>query len=140
MALLYITRKEHFNAAHQLWDDRLSEEENFEMFGKCANPNFHGHNFDLYVCVKGEPNKNTGLVMDLKILKKIIREQVTSELDHQNLNLDVQWLVGKMPSIENISVAIWQRIVPHLPDGVSLHKITLWETRNNFVEFFGEGL
>lgn len=140
MALLYITRKEHFNAAHQLWDDKLSEEENFEMFGKCANPNFHGHNFDLYVCVKGEPNVNTGLVMDLKVLKKIIREQVTDELDHQNLNLDVDWLKGKMPSIENISVAIWQRIVPHLPEGVLLHKITLWETQNNFVEFFGEGL
>ena len=138
MAILYLTRKEHFNAAHQLWDNRLSESENFELFGKCANPHFHGHNFDLYVCVKGEPNPHTGLVMDLKKLKVIIQQEVIEHLDHQNLNLDVAWLKGKMPSIENISVEIWHRIAPHLPEGVFLHKITLWETQNNFVEYFGE--
>lgn len=138
MAILYLTRKEHFNAAHQLWDNRLSESENFELFGKCANPHFHGHNFDLYVCVKGEPNPHTGLVMDLKKLKVIIQQEVIEHLDHQNLNLDVSWLKGKMPSIENISVEIWNRIVPHLPEGVLLHKITLWETQNNFVEYLGE--
>ncbi len=138
MAILYLTRKEHFNAAHQLWDNRLSESENFELFGKCANPHFHGHNFDLYVCVKGEPNPHTGLVMDLKKLKVIIQQEVIEHLDHQNLNLDVSWLKGKMPSIENISVEIWNRIAPHLPEGVLLHKITLWETQNNFVEYLGE--
>ncbi len=138
MAILYLTRKEHFNAAHQLWDNRLSESENFELFGKCANPHFHGHNFDLYVCVKGEPNPHTGLVMDLKKLKVIIQQEIIEHLDHQNLNLDVSWLKGKMPSIENISVEIWNRIAPHLPEGVLLHKITLWETQNNFVEYLGE--
>ncbi|MGB0242924.1 MAG: 6-pyruvoyl trahydropterin synthase family protein [Bacteroidia bacterium] len=138
MPILYISRKAHFNAAHQLWIPELSEEENFEMFGKCANPNFHGHNFDLYVAVKGSPDPKTGLVMDLKILKKIINEQVVDQLDHQNLNKDVPWLSGIMPSIENIAVAMWQRIAPHLPENVTLHKITLWETQNNFVEYYGE--
>lgn len=138
MPLLYITRKEHFNAAHQLWNPKISDEENFTLFGKCANPNFHGHNFDLYVCVKGQPDPDTGLVMDLKKLKVIIREQVIDDLDHQNMNIDVPWLQGKMPSIENIAVAIWNRISPHLPEGVLLHKITLWETQNNFVEYFGD--
>ncbi len=138
MPILYISRKAHFNAAHQLWIPELSEEENFEMFGKCANPNFHGHNFDLYVAVKGSPDPQTGLVMDLKILKKIINEQVVDQLDHQNLNKDVPWLSGIMPSIENIAVAMWQRIAPHLPENVTLHKITLWETQNNFVEYYGE--
>jgi len=138
MPLLYITRKEHFNAAHQLWNPKISDEENFTLFGKCANPNFHGHNFDLYVCVKGQPDPDTGLVMDLKKLKVIIREQVIDDLDHQNMNIDVPWLQGKMPSIENIAVAIWNRIAPHLPEGVLLHKITLWETQNNFVEYFGD--
>ncbi|MEY3965559.1 MAG: hypothetical protein RL263_728 [Bacteroidota bacterium] len=138
MPLLYITRKEHFNAAHQLWNPKISDEENFTLFGKCANPNFHGHNFDLYVCVKGQPDPDTGLVMDLKKLKVIIREQVIDDLDHQNMNIDVPWLKDKMPSIENISVAIWNRIAPHLPVGVALHKITLWETQNNFVEYFGD--
>jgi 6-pyruvoyltetrahydropterin/6-carboxytetrahydropterin synthase len=138
MPILYISRKEHFNAAHQLWNPTWSDEKNFEMFGKCANPHFHGHNFDLYVCVKGEPNPETGCVMDLKKLKVIIREEVIDHLDHKNLNLDVPWLSGKMPSIENISVAVWHRIAAKLPTGVQLHKITLWETQNNFVEYFGE--
>jgi 6-pyruvoyltetrahydropterin/6-carboxytetrahydropterin synthase len=138
MPLLYITRKEHFNAAHQLWNPKISDEDNFTLFGKCANPNFHGHNFDLYVCVKGQPDPDTGLVMDLKKLKVIIREQVIDDLDHQNMNMDVPWLKDKMPSIENIAVAIWNRIAPHLPEGVALHKITLWETQNNFVEYFGD--
>lgn len=138
MPLLYLTRKEHFNAAHRLWNDNWSEEKNFEMFGKCANPHYHGHNFDLYVTVKGQPNPDTGCVMDLKVLKVIIRDQVTDQLDHQNLNLDVEWLKGQMPSIESMAVAMWPRISNALPEGVQLHKITLWETQNNFVEYFGE--
>jgi 6-pyruvoyltetrahydropterin/6-carboxytetrahydropterin synthase len=138
MPTLYLTRKEHFNAAHRLWNQTWSEEKNSEVFGKCANPNFHGHNFDLYVCVKGEPIPDTGCVIDLKILKVIIREEVIDHLDHQNLNLDVPWLKDTMPSIETVAVAIWQRLSPKLPVGVTLHKITLWETQNNFVEYFGE--
>ena len=138
MPTLYLTRKEHFNAAHRLWNQTWSEEKNSEVFGKCANPNFHGHNFDLYVCVKGEPIAETGCVIDLKILKVIIREEVIDHLDHQNLNLDVPWLKDTMPSIETVAVAIWQRLSPKLPVGVTLHKITLWETQNNFVEYIGE--
>jgi len=138
MPLLYITRKEHFNAAHQLWNSNWTEEQNLAIFGKCANPHFHGHNFDLYVCVKGQPNPDTGCVMDLKKLKVIIREEVIDHLEHQNLNLDVPWLSGQMPSIEYISVAVCHRIAAKLPEGVQLHKITLWETQNNFVEYFGE--
>jgi len=138
MPILYLTRKEHFNAAHRLWNPNWSDERNLETFGKCANPHFHGHNFDLYVCVKGQPNPDTGCVMDLKILKVIIREEVIDHLDHQNLNLDVPWLAGTMPSIETVVVAIWQRLSQKLPDGVQLHKITLWETQNNFVEYYGE--
>ncbi len=138
MPILYLTRKEHFNAAHRLWNPNWSDERNLETFGKCANPHFHGHNFDLYVCVKGQPNPDTGCVMDLKILKVIIREEVIDHLDHQNLNLDVPWLAGTMPSIETVVVAIWQRLSQKLPAGVQLHKITLWETQNNFVEYYGE--
>ena len=121
-----------------MWNPTWSEEKNSEVFGKCANPHFHGHNFDLYVCVKGQPNPDTGCVIDLKVLKVIIREEVIDHLDHQNLNLDVPWLKDTMPSIETVAVAIWQRLSPKLPLGVALHKITLWETQNNFVEYFGE--
>lgn len=138
MAILHLTRKEHFNAAHRLWNPNWSEEKNYATFGICANPHFHGHNFDLYVTVKGTPNPETGCVIDLKILKVIIRKTVIDELDHKNLNLDVPWLSHCIPSIENIAIAAWDRIAVELPEGVQLHKITLWETINNFVEYYGE--
>lgn len=138
MAILHLTRKEHFNAAHRLWNPNWSNEKNFEVFGICANPHFHGHNFDLHVTVKGVPNPDTGCVIDLKILKLIIRETVIDELDHKNMNLDVPWLSHCIPSIENIVVEAWKRISERLPDGVELHKLTLWETINNYVEYFGE--
>jgi 6-pyruvoyltetrahydropterin/6-carboxytetrahydropterin synthase len=136
--ITYITRKEHFNAAHKLYNPNWSEEKNEAMFGKCANHNWHGHNFDLYVTVKGVANPETGFVVDLKQLKRIINEYIITELDHKNLNLDVPFLQDVMPSIENIIVAIWERLEPVLPEGCSLHKITLYETPNNFVEYFGE--
>ncbi|MBS3915287.1 MAG: 6-carboxytetrahydropterin synthase [Bacteroidetes bacterium] len=136
--MLHLTRKEHFNAAHRLWNSGWSEEKNFEVFGICANPHFHGHNFDLYVTVKGTPNPDTGCVIDLKELKKIIRIHVIEELDHKNLNLDVPWLQHCIPSIENIVVEVWKRISAQLPKDVLLHKLTLWETINNFVEYYGE--
>jgi 6-pyruvoyltetrahydropterin/6-carboxytetrahydropterin synthase len=136
--ITYITRKEHFNAAHKLYNPSWSEEKNNDVFGKCANKYWHGHNFDLYVTVKGIANPETGFVVDLKKLKTIIRTQITEELDHKNLNEDVPFLKGIMPSIENIIVIIWDRLEPHLPEGCSLHKITLYETPNNFVEYYGE--
>jgi 6-pyruvoyltetrahydropterin/6-carboxytetrahydropterin synthase len=134
--ILYITRKEHFNAAHKLFNPEWSEEKNEEVFGRCANSNWHGHNFDLYVTVKGTPNPETGFVMDLKVLKNIINQHVIEVLDHRNINLDVPFMKGKMASIENIVVGIWDQLEPHM-DGCELHSIKLWETHNNYVEYFG---
>lgn len=134
---LYITRKEHFNAAHKLYNPNWSVEQNDAVFGKCANENWHGHNFDLYVTVKGLPDPDTGFVMDLKKLRDIIKINVIDIIDHRNINMDVPFMKDKMASIENLAVGIWDQIEPHLDEGVELHSIKLWETRNNYVEFFG---
>ena len=99
MPVLHLTRKEHFNAAHRLWNPNWSDEKNYEEFGICANPHFHGHNFDLYVTVKGSPSPDTGCIINLKELKDIIRKEITDEMDHKNLNLDVPWLSHCIPSI-----------------------------------------
>jgi 6-pyruvoyltetrahydropterin/6-carboxytetrahydropterin synthase len=137
--MIYVTRRERFNAAHRLYRDEWSKEKNFEVFGKCANPNWHGHNFDLYVTVKGKPKDDTGFVIDLKVLSKIIKEQIIEELDHKNINLDVPWLSGKMASTEIMAMEIWKRLSPILiEEGCYLHSIKLYETENNFVEFLGE--
>lgn len=136
--LLYITRKEHFNAAHKLYNPAWSKEENEAVFGKCANEYWHGHNFDLYVTVKGAPDPDTGFVMDLKALKRIIQTNVIEPLDHKNINMDVPFMKDQMASIENLAVAIWKELEPHiLEHGCSLHCIKLYETRNNYVEYFG---
>ena len=135
--LVYVTRKVHFNGAHKLYNPKWSEEKNDEVFGKCANKNWHGHNFDLFVTVKGIPNEETGFVMDLKKLKIILQDKVTSKLDHRNFNTDVEFLQGVMPSIENIVVKIWEQIEPEIPEGASLHSIKLYETENQYVEYFG---
>lgn len=137
--MIYVTRRERFNAAHRLYRDEWSKEKNFEVFGKCANPNWHGHNFDLYVTVKGKPKHDTGFVVDLKVLSTIIKEQIIEELDHKNINLDVPWLSGKMASTEIMAMEIWKRLTPYIEkEGCFLHSIKLYETENNFVEFFGE--
>ncbi len=138
MPLFYITRKEHFNAAHKLFNPLWTKEKNDEVFGKCANENWHGHNFELFVTVKGEVNPDTGFVMDAKLLSKIIKDRVVEVLDHKNLNLDVPFMVGKLCSIENLTYEIWQQLAPHLPQGVTLHCIKLVETPRIFVEYFGE--
>ena len=134
---MYITRKAHFNAAHKLYNEAWSEEKNAEVFGKCANRNWHGHNFDLFVTVKGEPDPETGFVMDLKKLKDIMEENVIQKLDHNNLNIDVDFLSGVLPSIENIAYAIWEQIEKDLPADVELHCVKLYETENQFVEYYG---
>lgn len=134
---VYITRRERFNAAHKLYNPKWSEEENEAYFGKCSNKYFHGHNFELFVTIKGVAHADTGIVMDLKLLKKIIREQVIEHLDHRNLNEDVDFLKGMMPSIENIVLAIWDILSTKIENG-SLHCIKLIETENNYVEYFGE--
>ena len=140
--IIYVSRQEHFNAAHKLYNPNWSEEKNVEMFGPCANANWHGHNFDLIVTVKGEPDPDTGFVIDLKKLSVLIREKVTDKVDHKNLNLDVDFMIGKMASTEVLAYEFWKILAPHISHisngrGV-LHSIKLYETPRNFVEYFGE--
>lgn len=137
--MIYITRRERFNAAHKLYRDDWSDERNMETFGKCSNPNWHGHNYELFVTVKGEIDPETGFVMDLKELKTIIRTYVTDKLDHKNVNLDVDFMKDKMSSTEVLATEIYKQLqTPIESHGVKLHKIKLCETENNFVEYFGE--
>ncbi len=139
MRTVYVTRKEHFNAAHKLWNDQWSEEKNFDIFGKCANKNWHGHNYELYVTVKGKPDPETGYVVDLKKLSIIIRNEVTEKLDHKNLNLDVPFMAGILASTENLTFAIWDILHPFVKEmGAELHCIKLYETANNYAEYYGD--
>jgi len=136
--MIYITRKEHFNAAHKLFNPAWSEEQNNATFGKCANKNWHGHNYDLYVTVKGEINPDTGFVVNLKDLSTVIRTDVTEILDHKNLNMDVKGM-PIMPSTENVAIFIWNILAPKIKEmGAELHCIKLFETDSNYVEYFGE--
>ncbi len=135
--MVYITRIEHFNAAHKLCNPAWSHEQNEEVFGKCANENWHGHNFELYVTLKGDPNPDTGFVFDVKRLSIIVKEHVIDKLDHKNLNIDVDFMTGKICSIENLVIGIWQQLQPHLPKEVQLHCLKLYETPRIFVEYFG---
>jgi 6-pyruvoyltetrahydropterin/6-carboxytetrahydropterin synthase len=137
--MIYLTRKEHFNAAHKLARPEWTEEKNQEVFGKCANSNWHGHNFDLYVTVKGEPDELTGFVIDLKHLSRIIRDNVIEKLDHKNLNVDVDFMKNIMPSTENLAIKIWEILEPSVRNGrCYLHCIRLYETENNYVEYYGQ--
>jgi 6-pyruvoyltetrahydropterin/6-carboxytetrahydropterin synthase len=138
LLMVYLTRIEHFNAAHRLYNPSWSRERNEEVFGKCANENWHGHNFELYVTVKGLPDPETGFVFDAKKLSVIVQERIVEKLDHRNLNLDVDFMQGRLCSIENLVVAIWGQLAPCMPQGVSLHALRLVETPRIFVEYFGE--
>lgn len=136
--MLFITRKEHFNAAHKLYNEAWSEEKNLEVFGKCANPNWHGHNYEVYVTVKGKTNPETGFIVNLKDLSTLIRTEICDKLDHKNLNLDVDFLQGVMTSTENVAIAIFNILGPKVEKlGAKLHCIKLCETENNYVEYFG---
>jgi 6-pyruvoyltetrahydropterin/6-carboxytetrahydropterin synthase len=136
--MLFITRKEHFNAAHKLYNTQWSEEKNAEIFGKCSNPNWHGHNYDLFVTVKGNVNPETGFIVNLKELSTVIRVEICDKLDHKNLNLDVDFLQGIMTSTENVTIAIFNILAPKVKKmGAELHSIKLYETENNYVEYFG---
>ena len=138
MKAVYITRRESFNAAHKLYREEWSEKKNDEVFGKCSNHNWHGHNFTIYVTVKGIPNPETGFVINLKDLSKIIKQEVIEPLDHKNLNLDVPFLKGLLASTENVVIQVWERIKQPIADaGGELAKIKLVETENNYVEYFG---
>ena len=135
--MVYLTRREHFNGAHRLFNPAWSEERNDAVFGKCANKNWHGHNFDLFVTVKGEPNTETGFIMNAHDLSKIIKREVTDRLDHKNFNMDVPELKVVLPSTENVVKQIWKWLEPHITE-CKLHSIKLVETENIYVEYYGE--
>ena len=137
--MVYITRKEQFNAAHRLFRPEYSDEENLQVFGKCSNPNWHGHNYTLFVTVKGEVNKETGFVIDLKKLSQIINEKVIEIADHRNINLEVPFMKGKFASTENMAIGIWNELNEDVRNqGALLHCVKLEETENNIAEYFGE--
>ncbi len=129
-----ISRKEHFNAAHRLFNPEWSDEKNFEVFGKCSNANYHGHNYELIVTLVGTPDPQTGYVYDMKVLSDLIREQVTSKFDHKNLNLDTAYFKNLNPTAENIALVIWRILRQHIENELDL-KVRLYETERNFVEY-----
>lgn len=138
-AMVYLTRRERFNAAHKLANPAWSDEKNEQVFGKCANKNWHGHNFELFVTVKGEVDPETGFVINLVDLSRLINLKVIERLDHKNLNLDVPFMKGKMASTENLVVAIWNELEGGVAQmGAALHKLHLIETENNSVEYYGK--
>jgi 6-pyruvoyltetrahydropterin/6-carboxytetrahydropterin synthase len=139
--MIYVSRKEHFNAAHKLYNPKWSKEKNIEVFGPCANENWHGHNFDLIVTVKGEPDPDTGFVIDLKKLSNLIKDEILEKVDHRNFNVDVDFMEGKMPSCENITMEFWKILAPKIKaisSRAALHSLKLYETPRNYVEYFGE--
>ena len=136
--MVYLTRVEHFNAAHKLYNPEWSHNENENVFGKCANENWHGHNYDLHVTVKGSPDKNTGFLFDAKKLGLLIKEFILDKLDHKNLNVDVDFLKDKMCSTEIVAMEIWRQLQPQLPSNIQLHRIKLYETPRIYVEYFGD--
>ncbi len=129
-----VFRKEHFNAAHRLYNPQWNDEQNFRVFGKCSNPHYHGHNYELIVRVIGEPNPVTGYVMDMKILSDLIKEHITDKFDHKNLNLDTDEFKNLNPTAENISITIYNLLRKQIDPKYDL-KITLYETERNFVEY-----
>jgi 6-pyruvoyltetrahydropterin/6-carboxytetrahydropterin synthase len=139
MPIAYITRRERFNAAHRIFREELTDQENFEVYGKCSHPNWHGHNFELFVTVKGEVDPKIGYVANLKSISCIVKELIIDKIDHRNINLDVDFMKGKIASTENLSIAIWDVLkLPIAKLGVNLHCIKIQETENNYVEYFGE--
>jgi 6-pyruvoyltetrahydropterin/6-carboxytetrahydropterin synthase len=138
--MIFLTRHEHFNAAHKLYNPAWTEEKNAEVFGKCANANWHGHNYELIVTVKGEVDRDTGFLMDAKVLSALLQEHVCEKIDHRNLNMDVPFMKDKLASTENLAMAIWEELNPHLPKNVKLHCVKLYETPRIYVEYFGTGL
>ena len=137
MAIVQVTRKLRFNSAHRLHNPEKSDEWNRKTFGKCNSPNWHGHNYTLEIVVSGEPEPETGYVIDLGVLKRIVNERVVDKCDHKNLNLDVDFMSGIIPSTENFAIAIWHELVDALPSG-KLTLVRLYETENNWAEYGGQ--
>jgi 6-pyruvoyltetrahydropterin/6-carboxytetrahydropterin synthase len=137
MPIVRVTRRVHFAAAHRLHNPEFTEDHNREVFGLCNNPNWHGHNYELDITVEGEIEPSTGFVIDLKRLRDMVEETVLMDVDHRNLNLDVAWMSGIIPSTENLVVALWEKLAPAIPQG-RLVRLILWETPRNYVEYTGE--
>lgn len=135
--MLYATRRSTFNAAHRLYNPNLSDEDNLKIFGKCSNPNWHGHNYVLEVVVAGEVDPKTGYLIDLKILRDLINQYVLEKVDHKNLNLETDFLKDIIPTAENITIGIWNELVNKIPTG-KLYSVKLFETENNYFEYKGE--
>lgn len=136
--MIFITRRERFNAAHRLFRRDYTDEKNLEVFGKCSNPNWHGHNYILYVTVKGEVNEETGFLINLKELSKVINQHVIEKVDHKNINLEVDFMKGKLASTENLAISIWDELeVPLQRLNAMLHSVKIYESENNIVEYLG---
>lgn len=136
--MIYLTRRERFSAAHRLFNPELSDKENLDKFGPCANPNWHGHNYILWVTVKGEVNPDTGYVVDMKVVSQLLKDEVVDKLDHKNINLEVDFMKDIIVSTENLAIAIWNRLEQHINElGITLHCVKIEETENNYVEYFG---
>ncbi|MBW3533903.1 MAG: 6-carboxytetrahydropterin synthase [Gemmatimonadetes bacterium] len=137
MPRVRVTRRLHFSAAHRLFRREWSEERNREVFGACSNPHWHGHNYELDVTVEGPVDPETGFVVDLGALRDLVQERVIEDVDHKNLNVEVSWMDGTVPTTENLVVAIWARLAGCLPEGTRLDRLVLWETPRNYVEYTG---
>jgi 6-pyruvoyltetrahydropterin/6-carboxytetrahydropterin synthase len=136
--MIYLTRRERFCSAHRMYRKEWSDEQNMEVFGKCSNPNWHGHNYVLWVTIKGEPSPENGFVMNINILKQVILEKVINKLDHKNINLDVDFMKGEIATTENLAVAVWNELRPSVENaGAFLHCVKIEETENNFIEYYG---
>ena len=136
--MIYLTRRERFSAAHRMFRKEWSEEKNLEVFGKCSNPNWHGHNYILWVTVKGDTSGENGFVMNLNVLKRVIQEKVINKLDHKNINLDVDFMQGKIATTENLAIAIWNELKDEVEkEGARLHCVKIEETENNLIEYYG---
>ncbi|HPF93757.1 MAG TPA: 6-carboxytetrahydropterin synthase [Tenuifilaceae bacterium] len=139
MPIAYLTRRERFSSAHRLFNPEVPDDKNYELYGNCSHPNWHGHNYELYVTVKGEVDPKIGYVVNLKSLSSIIKELVIAKVDHKNLNIDVDFLQGVIPSTENIAISIWNILSEPISKlGAQIHSVKIQETENNFVEYFGE--
>jgi 6-pyruvoyltetrahydropterin/6-carboxytetrahydropterin synthase len=136
--MVYLTRVEHFNAAHRLYNEQWSEEKNREVFGKCSNANWHGHNYELHLTIKGDPHPETGFIFNAKTLGDLIKDIVVEQVDHRNLNMDVDFMKGKLTSAENFAIGIWDQLKPHIEKhGAQMHCVKLLETPRIYVEYFG---
>jgi 6-pyruvoyltetrahydropterin/6-carboxytetrahydropterin synthase len=136
--MIYITRRERFNAAHRLFRPEYSDAKNMEVFGKCSNPNWHGHNYELFITVKGEVDVETGFLVNLKTLSSIIREKIIDKVDHKNINLEVDFMQNKLASTENLAIAFWNELEFAVNElNATLHCVKIYESENNFVEYYG---